>query len=355
MNIWSWIDRIEDDAYQNDDRERINMVRTFYKALRVADDDPDLSLNLLNQSRAIAQQCEELWWVQLTNHWELQFRIYNKRDLTNTLELAVQSAVETRKPHYTEFPQRICLHEDLIRVYMRQDPIGHLDMIEDALGYMETELNPRVECFLCFQQLKISQKILKAEYAEAKTSALALLQYAGKDPFHLCHAYQYLCEIACLQNDWESIGEWAYLGASYAEKQFNNTDQRIEFTMWQAVYERHAGNEQVAHQRFVSAAGRATNYTGGLNTAYYDAVCAYHELGGELEKALKSRELFLSTLVNTAQYHAECECLLEIIRLRQTLGLLIEEPTQHLETIFGIMKNPSVMREKLERLLNPLA
>jgi hypothetical protein len=352
MNIWAWIHNLAQAARSRGDKPRMTMVASFYEAMDVADENPDVALSLLDQSRTIAQQHQELWWIQLVNHWELQYRLYNKRDLTNTLELAVQSTVETRKPHFAEFPQRICLHEDLIRVYMQQDPLGHLDMIENALDYMESQLNPRVECFLCFQQLKTLHKIVTNDFDGANANAHAFLSYANHDAFHLCHAYQDLCEIAFHQKDWQAIGRWAYLGESVAKTQHNNTDQLIEFGMWQAVFERFQGYEKEAQQRYRSAAKRATQYQGGLDRAYFDALCAYHELGGELEKALLSREAWLDSLTNTAHYYDECNCLIDIIRLQTALQMSISDMMTRFETCVRNLQRPASVREKLTQILN---
>lgn len=351
MNIWDWVYQIENDAFQKGDDQRLKMVETFNEAMDASEDNPDLALTLLAQSRQLANELQELWWVQLVNHWELQFRIYNKRDLHNTLELAAKSTVETRKPHYADFPQRICLHEDLIRVYMKQDPIGHMDMVDQALDYMEQELHPKVECFLCFQQLKISQKIHQNDIKSANILAHRLLDYARSDRFHLCHAYEYLCEIAYHQKNWEALGQWSYLGEGVAKTRDNNRDQLITFLMWQAVFERNQGNEDQAQQRFRSAVQRAARYKGGLGRDYYDGLVAYHEMGNELEQALKARQTYLEMLVNTAQYHEECECLLEIIRLSTALNLPTEEIVEQLNICLGNLKNPTPMREKLSVIL----
>src|SRR5262249_58918739 len=91
--------------------------------------NPDRTLTMLAEARTLAEQMGESWWVLFIDHWRLQALLNFKLDFRNVLDIAVGATLEARKPQYANFPQRICLHEDLISSYLGIDPFGHADAV----------------------------------------------------------------------------------------------------------------------------------------------------------------------------------------------------------------------------------
>lgn len=349
-NIWLWIHGLEWRATIGNDENRLKMVDLLWAMLDTLEDDPNLALQYGSQSRRIGELLGEKWWVQMLNHWELQARFNFLADYNGTIELASRSAVEVRLPEYQGFPQRICLHEDLISAYVGQDPIGNRDLIEQALDYMESGVDPRVECYSCLHNLKLDFATLTCAPEEALQVAQRAANVAEKSSHHLTYIYTTMVELAYQLRDWENLLEWATLAESHARKA--GWDHRIASNqLWLATYARHIGNTLQSGRLFQQATHRAATYGAFLGMGYYTALTAYHETGERLNDALQAQVILLKQLVGRAKPFDECTTRLEIIRLKQAIGSLIEEDIAALKRTTQELKAPQHILNKLDQLL----
>src|SRR5688500_15038929 len=124
MSLGDWIYDFLVDAHRSGDEERLRIWEIRQRAFEAGKDDPDAMLKALGEARLLAQRLGEKWWVLYFDHWRLQALFNYKLDYTDVLELATRATLEARKPEYALFPQRVCLHEDLISAHMGIDPLG---------------------------------------------------------------------------------------------------------------------------------------------------------------------------------------------------------------------------------------
>src|SRR5262249_13816250 len=209
--------------------------------------------------------------------------------------------VERRKPAYAQLPQRICLHEDLIYAYLGIDPLGNADAIRRALDYMRTEVTEDLDCRYCVQNCRTEFALLCGELPEGEESARVTLALADEDvhrstgEHHAAYAHCDLCEIAHRRRDWEALREWSAEGEALARR----ADEHLkvaEFLLWQALLARHDGDEALAGRRHRQALARGRRVKAQPGTNYYNILCAFHERGGEPERALAVRDLELKRL-----------------------------------------------------------
>lgn len=345
-SVWDWVDRF----YYTTDDEGLGLYRKFLDGMDQLDHDPDLAIAILNQVRQMAKEKGLDWWVQLATHWELQALLHYKQDYSNVIEIAAQAAVEVRKPQYTELPQRVCLHEDLISAYCGRDPLGYKDIIQGAIDYMQSQVKPGIDCYLCLQSLRIDFLMLMEKYDEAKRINLEFLEASQGEDYHLGSAYRLLCQIAYVQEDWTSLENWATLGIQTAQKTRSSSApaQLAEVQMWRALYEQKTGDKDQAVTLYKQAVMTAESYPPGVYDGYYDAAAAFFELGNQLDQALTLRETQYTKVSKESRYYMEIRCLLEIIRLKHSLSLPKDELIQQAEAVIRKLKDPTPILKRLD-------
>lgn len=352
MSISDWWFNLIRQAYAEGDVQRIWMYYAFEHGYDLREDNPDEAIQWIRQSRNIAASLGEAWWVQMMNHWELQMLLFFKRDYTDALDLAVKATVEVRKPQYQGFPQRVCLHEDLINTYRGRDPWGYRELIQAAIAFMSDAVTPDIQCYQCLQSLKIAFALDLERLPQAREQALQLQAICQERrdrsyaDYHLASTYVYLCEIAHKTQACDDLRTWAELGEPVARRADDN-HALMRLLIWQAVAHRYDDNEAEAGRLSHLASVYARNYGAGPGAGYYTALAVFHEMGDDLELALQTYEQQLDTLVNTAQYYRECLCRLEIIRLRKALGYNVDEVISGLEAVMHHMKDAAHIRKKL--------
>jgi|GEM_PF-3546266 len=350
-DIWRWIQgKYYEAAHEENDAKR-EMVELFWNMINVVESDPQMALNYAMQSRRLAELLDEKWFQQLLNHWELQTRFAFLGDYNGTLELATRATVEVRLPEYQALPQRICLHEDLISAYVQQDPIGNKTLIQQALDYMEDEVSPSVECFICLNSLKLNFARTTRTMEDVIQAGLSALSVAEGSPHHLTHVYTVLVESAYELEQWDKLLLWTIEMESNARK--SERDNYIATAMqWLALHGQRTGNQiqaQALHQQGVH---RANRYGAFLGKPYYTALTAYHEQGGRLQEALDTQQTYLEQVVGKAKPFTESLCLIEIIRLKKALGQAYDEDVTALKETVTHLKAPEYMLEKLQTVLD---
>lgn len=351
MDIWSWIYERRYLAHAQQDIMRLRMIDLFWSMMENLRNNPDLALQYGEQSRKIAQMVGDAWWIQLCHHWELQIKFNFKADFTDTLDLASKSAMEVRKGEYQAFPQRICLHEDLITAYVRQDPLSHQDLIQNALDYMEQETKPEVDCYRCLHNLKIEFAMACHRYQEAIPLAQQALIVSEKSDFHLAHVYGMLASISFRLDDWNNVQLAASSQEEYARKQ-RLEDCLIISLMWQAAYAEHAGDSKQAKDLQQQTGIRASRYGAWLGIDYYTALTAYHEQGNRLQDALKIQEILRDQMQGKSSYYDEAQVNFEIIRLKKILKQAIEDDIQSAKKVIAYIKNPAPLIAQLEKIVS---
>jgi hypothetical protein len=339
--LWDWIYASTAQIRAEGNPQKIMMCQCLWKASPYRDTNPDQAIELYQHGRELAEQFGEAWWALLHDHWQLQTLIYHKRDLNAALELAVKAAVEARKPMYAEFPQRICLHEDLIGAYIYSDPDGYSSAIQESLDYMAAEITPDLDCRFCLQEMRCTFLSMLENYeslSEVATTYLSMVNPA-QEAHHSSSAYIYLCELAYRKKDWTALLDLAAQGEKLSKKS-NRTLVIAEFQAWQALACRQSGDVEGAKHFYIASLTTMKNLTSSPERNYYEAHTAFHELQGEYAQALKVQQHRLHTLQGGGQIFEECQCRLRICALMIRMGQPVEAEI-------------AAARESAQKLANP--
>lgn len=383
MNIWAWTDEWAEKAFSREDDGLIELYETLFASMRLMHSDPDAAASQLAGNAEAARRRGETWWALLNEHWRLQALLNCSRDYGSAQDVAVRAAVEARKPGCAQLPQRICLHEDLISTYIGIDAQGHAKLIQDALDYMEREVDRSAECYYCLLGLKREFAMEIGQYAESARLGFVSLSELQNDTRYRDHHGPYifasLCrvalsirfgppaedgqpedEVAIFREQVENLLAWAVTGEKVAVKEAH-THIRPSLVMWRAVAARlyaerlgETDSEEIGdHQRlYQSAHQMAMALTAPPDDGFYSGWRTYHEYFCEWEGALAATEAMLAGVAGKGRKSREargefyrCFALWNLERLTPDDVDRAEAATKLLVQPDGLLENLRSLRE----------
>jgi hypothetical protein len=351
MGLYDWIQAYRSDAGASNDSEALRMLALYHAGKGLAATDPQRGLALLGEARALAVRRREPWWPLHIDHWRLQLLLHYLRDVSRALDLAVQAALEVRKPAYDHFPQRVCLQEDLIYAYLFSDPVGYADLIGQALDYMREQTAEDLDCRHCIQSCTTEWHMRCGRLDEAEASARRSLQLAdGPSQAHPASgALSDLCYLDHLRGGWNALQGHAEAGEE-AARQANRPAAVSEFLLWRAVAARQQGDEHQAQRLMRKAASRAGRLGAAPSLTFYDALRAFHTLGGDLNAALAARGRELEALAGKGQWFQECRARMDRCRLLRRIGRPLDVELAAAREAASRLRRPGPALEELKRI-----
>lgn len=346
MSIWDWIRDRERRAEAENDLMQMEMHRLFNEALNKMETAPDESLELLNRSRQMAQFRQDAWWFHLVNHWDLQIRLHFKRDLTHTLQMATDVTEAVHDVIFMQFPQRNCLYEDLVGIYTELDADGYAKHIQSALDFMEQQVTPQVECFMCLQDLKARFLLVKGDFAAAAAQTQRYIEASQGVDHHLGYGYLTLAELAFRRGEWSRLADYAHKAEIHAGAA-DNKDCFMTALVWQAVAAQHAGDHKSAIQLLERAFKVRDEYTLIPDASYFFALMTLYEVAKQFQQALNVAEQHVRLLVGRFRYTQEKHWRLHVIRLKNQLGQPIEKDVMEARVLASRLKNPITLLAEL--------
>jgi hypothetical protein len=354
-SVWDWF---EDKSRDRKDGKTQELRDWFYKASRLVERDPEAALSALDSGKKLAEELDEKAWVLFFEHWRLQGLLHYKKNLNGLRELASRIATISRSDEFKNFPQRVCLHEDLVNAYMLSDSTGDHHIIEDALRFIETEAAPDIECRFCLISMRAEFDFERGKIDEAEQHARKLREMSenterGRNHHYFASASATLCEIGFRKNDVRLIAEASREG-ELAARASNNLRDVATLTAWQAAVGKHPNAPYAfklnANKRFQLATDTMRHVGSLPNDDYYDALAAYHEWSGDIDKAVKTREEQLGKLEGMGKLKRIAEAKIERCRLLKSQGALTPELLGDAREAANKLANPAAMLEKIEAL-----
>ena len=120
--------------------------------------------------------------------------------------------------------------------------------------------------------------------------------------------------------------------------------------VWRALLKRREGDDDTARRLFRSAQSRLGRLKSMPGESYFDAVCAFHEQGGDLGAALTVRDQELQMITGKGRLTHEARCRLKRCRLLAQMGLPLEEDRRAAREAAGKLRHPEKYLEELDRL-----
>lgn len=348
MDIHEWIWKHAKRAYEARDQESYQLVALTRQAVPLIRDDPDRALELLEEGRALAESLNEPWFARFYDHWMIQALLFHKRDPNRALPMAEAAVRETAKPEYADFPQRICLREDLISSYLHRDPLGYTSEIEEAIRYMQAEISPACACRHCLASLQTEFLLALGQREAAEQAALDALRSAwpASDYHHALAAYASLCQISYERRDWPKLGHWSGAGKTF-EGQDVGASSIHELLLWQAAALRHSGSLDIASREYRRIRALTRRQAAVPSPGFFDALFAYHEADTDLRPALAACGLELEQLAGRGEIIRECRVRLRRRFLLTRRGLPVAEEEAAIRSLAALLRDPEPILTQL--------
>ncbi|HEX9996317.1 MAG TPA: hypothetical protein VGB45_04175, partial [Abditibacterium sp.] len=321
---------------------RRGLYLDWRRAMDADEDDPLGAIALLDATIARARNSGDAWWPLFLEHWKLQILLNKARDFEAALDCAARATVEARQPKFGAFPQRICLHEDLITAYQGLDPVGFAPLIQGALDYMEREIAPGVECAACHRGL-CAEFMRSTSQTGAVDSAWQYLAFADArdEDFHRAQAYLQLCfSLATLETETarQRMSELANLGYEFVQKA-KYSEGLHEILMWQALGAQWSCDAN-SKRAFLRAIESRKRYGAAARPGYFYAGTLFYEALGDWEGALKWIDEELLEIEGKGEWWRETTRRAKKCEILRQMGLDFSIEAQKVRELAAKLKSP---------------
>jgi hypothetical protein len=348
MSVWDWYRRYVWDAVSSGDSQRTLMIDLFQRA--ESDLSADERLNLLGQSRHIAEGLGETIWMLWVDHWRIEILQWIKRDFKTALEIAVRATMEVRKDHNKSCQFADRLYIGLVEIYLAIDPIGYENSIRETLVYVENKMTIDYEsrCMMEFRRacLEIELDNLEATEAAAWRCINACESSFGAGYYHAV-ALACLCVADFRRGDIKKVWEYAILG-EHQSRLNSESVYMSEFIAWQAFSARKLGDDLVAKQLYRRAMTFTHDKEQKPDPMFYEALCAYHLLAGDMDHAMTLRDQQLNETIASGSPYRECMCRLDRVRLLKLMGQPVEDEVAGTEKAAVGLAKPDLFLARLK-------
>jgi hypothetical protein len=355
MSVWDWISDFEAEARAGGDEARLRLVRFHREAYAHRHTEPDRMLALFDEGRRLAAALGEPWWALFFDHWRVETYIYYKDDYRDVIDLAVRATLEVRKPVHEQHPLRFAVWCNLVAAYLCVDPRGYAPQIQHALDFLAREVPAGGEerYLLLARRHWFAWEMGRID--EARALALEELALADGDPdrhlaaHHEIDTYKTLCRLAHRRGDGADLGACAAAG----EERARALDYKYElslFLLWQALRLRQEGREDEARRLCRQGTARMARLGKAPDDSFYDALCAFHERGGQPAAALRVRDRELAECQGKGQFAYEVECRLKRCRLLARMGQALADDLAASRAAIARLRAPATYLAELERI-----
>jgi hypothetical protein len=356
MSVWDWFNEFVRDAARRQDRDRLRLGQAHARGYQLREKDPDQAFLIFSEARELARQLGEPWMALFYDTWRVTALLHFKRDYRNVLEPAVQAALEVRKSQYAAYPDRFGVFDNLLAAYLGIDPGGYADAVLQAMDHLDRELpaEPNTDrCMLLTRRRQFYYDLDRFDEAfDCAMQELAVtegLPGRGNAEHHQVFIYCDLCEIAYARGDWERLGEWAEVGDDVTRR-VGHQVQLAELLAWRAAAARKAGDEDRALRLCRSAASRQKAQKMPPSNGFYDGLCAYHELAGDLPAMLAVRDRELKDVGGWGRFLSEARCQVNRCKLLARMGRPLDADLAAARAAAAQLRAPAPYLAALDRL-----
>ena len=343
MTIWDWIGEFYRKAADDGDDLRMALPQYQMAGYKQRETDPLLAQAIFEEGAKQAKMLNEPWWVMIYGHWRVTGLLFFQRDYRNVLDLAVQNALEVRKPLYDTFPLKFSILRDLVEAYIGIEPAAYLDSVMQTLEILGKEAPEDGTDRFLIHGSRRDLAIEMGQYDEALQLGrdfYALAESIGQ-PDSVDHHAAFNCcgmaEAAWHKRDFVLIEESAREG----ERAARESKLKMELSgclVWQAVAARAAGSEMEAVQLVRQGVNQVSRLQMPPDRGFFEALCAFHELAEEKEQILKVRRSELDAVKDRGRLGYEsrtrnriCRILAEMFEPLDEELALAREAAQHLK------------------------
>jgi hypothetical protein len=325
MTIWDWIGEYYKQAAESGDEQRMLLPQYQIAGYKQRETNPWLAQGLFEEGSKLARQLNEPWWVLIYDHWRVTGYLFFQRDYREVLDLAVQNALEVRKPQYDHFPLKFSILRDLVEAYIGIEPAAYLEQIQQTLDYLAANAPEEGSDRFLIHGTRRDLAIEMGWIDQAEEVARGFQPLADSLPskegatHHSAFNWCGWCEIAWHKRDMDLLLESALEG----EKAARESSLKMEMSacqIWRAVAERATGHKQEASRLYRQGVNQVSRLQMPPDRGCFEGLCAFHELIDALDMILQMRRAELEIIQEHGRLAYESRCRNRICRLLARLG-----------------------------------
>ncbi len=349
---WEWIWEFEQRAVWAEDVSRVRLARMHLSAYEISHDLPDQKLEIYRAARDLAIQLGEPWWEMFYEHWIIEVLLFGKNLPHEALDHAVRAVFRVSQPQFDALPERVGLQINLASAYTYIDPIGYESELRALFPHIEAGCEQLPEYRAYHHQVwgYFLEFLGDAGALDAAYRYLGRADEVDADHYRW-DAMKMLCTTLYRFNREtarEQLGEWAALGEQIARRESRNRGVS-EFLMWRAVAARWDGQEPEAQRLYRQSLMLQMRLAPPRNVAF-EAAIAFHEEGGELERALQICQADVRILQSHGLTFILAQRRLEKCRLLLALGRDFYKDAQRLRRVAAKLKSRAHWEAKIAEL-----
>ncbi len=320
----------------------------YQQATWQREDNPQAALMLYRQARELArrggQQPQEALRIDYTIG---QIYLYDLLDFGKGLEVAVETALEARKPHYDDRELRFLIEDNLMCAYMGIDPHGYAPLIAEAIEQMKQPMPPTLDGITTVQWALARFALVMERWEEAEREIQRYLAMSQSIWHDTTLALALLGQLMLEQKRWVELLICAERGLTFMIYPIYSASA-AELLAAAALTQHHLGQPEAAALSAQRAVRRAAASRRSVDSPYYDALCAYHENSGDPATALDLRRTQVAGMASKGQLYWEARARLALIRLLKLTGQPVADEAAQARSIIRKLRQP-------DRLLNTLS
>lgn len=347
VDLNGWAGRSRSEARRSGDETRIRLTNLHLEAWDIFEEDPHRALSLQSEGVQLAKQLQEPCWQLFYKYWCIEAYLFYLHNIKEAKRLAIDLAVEARKPVYEHCPVRARVYRILVDSYLFSDPIGYEDQIRENLDYLEHQIPLDEDTWQLISERRAILALSFDQFEDAHRHALTYLERSQADDFRLYNAYTMLCRITFEFRELDKLFDYAQTGEVHARRE----DRRggiADLLIWQAICHQLRNRVKEAN-RLVRQAQR---YIGSIDPAQQgsESLAWYYEICGEFENALNERTKMISFAQKGGYGHEELEARIEYCKLMVKMGLPIQKEATEARNRAKQMLKPDHYLRKLDAL-----
>jgi hypothetical protein len=323
----------------------------FDKGLALRYTNPQVGVEQMLAGSRLAKEAGDEKAALYFDRWILQTLIYNLRDYARAYDVAVEATVRARKAIHKDQQERICVHRDLVTIYLSIDPLGNINVIREALEYLKQEITAPIQCRFCLLGTTSTFELTCGSPEKAEEAAQHYLAEAEGDRHHQGNAYLGLCNAAHKRQAWEDLLDYAKRGEQVIGNVSTKVEKIAQVLMAQALALRKLGRDSEALVAYRLATTKASAFKGTMQRSYYSLLCDFFLAAGNLQEALSTRERQLREMVDKGQPYWEAITRLEHAHLLKRLDKPFAEEIEPIRSLAAKLRKPEIILDQVDALL----
>ncbi len=349
-DLWGWFNRFAVQANLEGNLQKQRMVYLYdkgWQSLRA--EKHSVALNYFEEGLQLSQElnlpCFELFY----DYWCAETLIFYRNDYREGLDRSIKMGARAHQERFIDCPVRGRVYYTLMYVYYAMDALGYEDKIREMIKFMDDAIPLDDDTHHRMQYTRSSLAYVLEDYDEAERIIQEYLAITVGNAHRQSGGYNMLRMIAHARGELDKAFNFAHIGEKYAR--FAQLENSVALALlWQGVYALYTGDIERAAILHLQGKSHYERFDLKPLPEYYNAVCEYLELCGDIDTVLQLRREQIGAISEVGSVSYTANSHLQYVRL---LGRAEKDITEALKTAYttgDALLKPQHFNEKLQKV-----